>query len=404
MPESKVEIATLLVTGGCGLLSLLMIFVDIVALPILLTSTSCLSYRSYEGGAGDINYCILYPEDDELKVSFDLSSENVDRTDSTVYLLPSPIKMRREPTTVSQSFEDKDFKRYHYLFKDDTITGTVKCKGECTVTVVQVDNSCMKEWNNTVFDLNNVQRKSSSNKCKYHNNVIATESTQDGEFSFVATALSESPTFVRVDKGLFSSPTGTIVYTVHHTVFDLSKAILKCNSYKCLFDGLTGAGRTETYVAVNVFSDKMTGTYELEMYYHPSKEAMTDASIGLGITLGVCLFFTAIGAVAHLLYKHYEESSSSSSSSNNSAPLFTESEAEMQNPEYCDTSATIGGTVGSSDVPTPGDDKVAQPTTGNEETTPSGEPEEPKEEPKEEAEEPKEEAEEPKEEPDNATE
>ena len=64
---------------------------DCIALPLTLLSLSCLSYRQFTGGAGEMNYCILYPEDDDMEFAFDKSEDNYPRYDSTAYLLGPPF-------------------------------------------------------------------------------------------------------------------------------------------------------------------------------------------------------------------------------------------------------------------------------------------------------------------------
>jgi len=127
----------------------------------------------------------------------------------------------------------------------------------------------------------------------------------------------------------------------------------------------------------------MAGVYEMEMKYHPKKEAMEEASIGLAITFGCCLFGTGIGAAMFFLSRHMPlsrpsfSSSSSSSSSVHNDPLFTDKEAEMESPEY--RGEEDGTTPDDNKVSqptgdicvTPGDSKVSQPTG---DATPSGEP------------------------------
>jgi len=359
----EVECVTFVVLIVLCVLSVMLLIADIVTIPIILTSSNCLKYRDYYGGAGDIFFCVLHPEDDNVVISFDKKKDNVAHSDSTAYLLSTPLDMYRTTNAYSYSFDNKNFRRYHNLFPGDSIIGDVECKDSCNLRVVQVTNRCMIHWDYSVYNFTNVGISnagivgSSGSKCKYHSNVLAEQEIGgSGTIHFVAETTAEGPTYVSVGKSAFKSPTGVIKYSLHHSVFNTSKALQSCNSYKCTFDGLTGNGRTDTYVAVNVFSDNMEGTYEMDIDYHPSKKAMELTSIGLAAAFGGLLLITGICALFYWYsYKMMidEKVSSSSTTSNTSSnttnnnttsdtttpglhdnPLFSKNEIEMEDPTF----------------------------------------------------------------------
>jgi len=301
---AELKKVSMIVMLAAGAFLALMLVADIIVFAVCLPRQSCNSYRDMKGGRGEMTYCILYPEDDDMKFSFYYSSDNTERKDSVAYLVPSPIEMYRGATDISDSFTKADYKNYHYLFPGDSISGKVYCDDDCTVYIYQVSNACRDTWNNTVFNqtlLNSVglaekkKKKKKQNKCQSKTeSLFKQEAEGGGRINIFAEAKIEGPHYVFVEDGLFSSPTGSVDYRVMSTKINVSKAIAKCDSYNCEFSNLTGQGRTETYVAVNIFEDRMEGQYTMEASSRPDKILNQNISIGFAIATGVVFLVFAV--------------------------------------------------------------------------------------------------------------
>jgi len=334
--------------GGVIVVAMLLVC-DIVVFPVCLTAKSCLSYRAFTGGKGEMNYCIIYPSDDDVKISFDKSSQNMKRSDSTAYLLRPPFQVYHDVREFSGSFVKKDLANYHYLFVNDSIYGKVYCETSCTVQVIQHSNTCATYWNNTVLDLSKqnlvgpLEKKKSStkskNRCRYADTAIFSQELDGpGTVTIIAEASKEAPHYVYVWNGIFSTPSGRYSYNVRQTIFNTSRAVAKCNEYKCNFNELTGKGRTETYLAVNLFDKNMEGSYMIDLDYHPSKKTNEWISIGFAIATGVFVLIALAGAGCYFVF--YNSSSSSSSSSYSSSVDDDEKKVEQTPTDGGDSAVT----------------------------------------------------------------
>jgi len=369
---AELKKVSMIVMLAAGAFLALMLVADIIVFSVCLPRLSCVSYRQFKGGKGEMNYCILYPADDDMKFSFDHSSDNHDRTDSTAYLLAPPIEMYRHIIQVKENFENVRYTRYHYLFPDDYISGKVTCTDDCTVYVTEVTNPCRSRWNETIYNQSKVdfagvlgRKKNTKNRCGYvEYDIFKEELEGGGTINFHAEARTEAPHYVYVKDGLLGKVSGSVDYRVMSTTFNVSNAIAKCNSYNCEFSELSGQGRTDTYVAVNIFSDKMEGQYEMDASRRPDKILNQDISIGFAIATGAVFVVCLIGFAVYLIPKLLEDDSGSSSESDkgteakstqntsgNPPPLFDDDEVEMQNPAFNGMEETPGSnaTVTASD-------------------------------------------------------
>jgi len=266
-----------------------------IMIPIFLLPMDCMSYRSFPAGAGEMQYCILDPEDANFSFSFYNPEDNKVRKDSHSYVVRPPVIFEQVTTKITESFKETPFSRTHFTFPGDFVRGTVKCNDQCTVTVTSNYNSCGSPFSER---FNNKTKISfvglvGGKGCGLHPYTLY-EQTASGQFSFRAQVDKEAPLLISVSKPRGGvNPTGTIDYAVTRSRIDVSKAIRKCNSYPCDFSNLP-AERKEQYVAVNIFSDDMVGEYKIEGPYLQDKEELTWASIGIGIATGVFVIATVI--------------------------------------------------------------------------------------------------------------
>jgi len=259
--------------------------------------------------------------------------------------------MDRVTRKVQERFENDDFKRWHYLFPGDYIKGSVKCEDECTVSIASYLSTCRKTWNKQLANVTDggfigmTSKKRSKNKCAYKTSYLFDEEGS-GVFSFQAEILYEGPHYVSVTKGVFSSPTGSIDYSVSSTRINTTNYVKKCKNYECEFGNLTGRNRTDTYVVVNVFSESMKGEYEVRIQMRGSKETNNKVSIGFAITTGVFIVLFIIGAAMHWSEKVYDHCSSGSSSGssqsnnnkNNNEMTISETPGKVQQEEAVEMS------------------------------------------------------------------
>jgi len=273
-------------------------FLCVIEFPIFLPKQNCLMYRWYSAGYGEMNYCEMRPEDDDVTFAFDHSEDNIVRSDSTVYLVPSPFRMYRYSRKFSRSFTDENYKKYHYVFPQDYIRGTVRCT-ECSIRVVSVPNSCDHYLSSTKYNHtdNMFLGKTGKKNCGPRSTYLV-EKDVTGSYSFRAEIGREGPFYVYVFKrGAFKYPTGSVEYTLSFSRFNTSNAIAKCNDYRnCSFSNLTGYGRNQSYVAVNIFSDSMKGEYIVSAYYRPDKWENIWICVGFGAA--VALFLVGAGVTA----------------------------------------------------------------------------------------------------------
>jgi len=335
-------------------IGLLVVFflMDVIAIPICLARFDCLSYRDFKGGPGEMNYCILYPEDDDMLFSFDKGKQNYKRTDSTAYLVPTPLEMYRTRIDVNEKFTDERYKNYHYLFRDDFVKGDIICEGSCTAYLVEVYNSCQKRWNQTIFNQTKLSLSGligkSRNKCQTHEIDTTLGSTDNGgTISFFQKVSTESPYYVYVKDGLYGSVTGTARYSVFHTIINVSNAIAKCNDYECNFGNLTGRNRTKAYVAVNIFSENIDGKYYMDGYYRPDKEFGRKFAVGVGIanSLVGLSFLLCVGfKIPRIIHDNCMDSSSDENKNENETKM--DQPLEVITPGGTDAPAytTPGGT------------------------------------------------------------
>jgi len=288
--------AVLLITFGSLLFILFM--ADCIVWPLTLVTYVCNGYRSAPVGAGEMTYCILEPEDDDMNFEFFMDSANTKRKDSVACLVPTPIKMFRQTRKMSGNIKSKDFERYHYLFPKDSVKGTITCENKCIVTVGSKTSSCANYWDNSVYNLSKVDFLSKTGKGCHSTYTDLFEHEGKGSIPFQVTAKVEGPFYITIESPeKDKKPTAAYEYTLEQTHIDVSTSVMNCSDYNCFFTNLSTTNRTKTYVAVNVFSDYMQGEYELMAYYRPNKNTNIKLAIGFGIATGISLVFTIIGGI-----------------------------------------------------------------------------------------------------------
>jgi len=292
-----------------GVLAGVFLVCSIIIFSVALTPSSCLKHHDYPMGANETSYCILNSDDDDLVFSFDESEDNRKRSDSTLYLLAPPFRTYRADRTVSMSFAEDGFKKWHYMLPGDTFSGVVHCNGECTVRVIADQSDCLY-LNDNLKDSNTRKRgpleyrRSTATDLLdlffYLTECVSVERQlckQKGvdTVTFSGSVSYESPVYVQV-----TGKSGKIVYTLSQTVIDTSNAIHTCTQYPCNISGLTGNGRDVTYLAINKFSEKMKGEKEMDAKYWVSKHQSINTSLGFGISTVVLLVATGVFVVLHL--------------------------------------------------------------------------------------------------------
>jgi len=282
-------------------------FLCVIELPLFLPKQNCLMYRYYTAGANEMNYCTLGPEDDDLILAFDHKEDNIVRYDSTSYLIPVPFSLYRVTKKFNGTFEDKDYKRYHYTFSGDYITGTAKCNDDCVVQVISGFNTCDHYLPSSFYNRSAEQfliGKTGRRNCGPRS-IKLLEKEGTGTIKFTAEMTRESLTYVRVLKrGAFKHPTGKIEYVVAYSLINTTNATKTCNSYGCEFANLTnvtGNGRNTSMIAVNIFHENMTGEYIMNGYYRPTKWTNIWICVGFGGVVVLALFGAGLCGIILLL-------------------------------------------------------------------------------------------------------
>jgi len=204
----------------------------------------------------------------------------------------------------------------------------VKCSTDCTVRVVSYLNTCRSTWDYSLGNLSNgggnrnfrkgpdfngILGRSSSNKCNYYKyEKEEKEIIGSGTIAFRGDITSEGPAYVEVDDGLFNSPTGSISYSVFQTQIKIARVVKEAHDYPTMFGNLTTQKRFEPYVAFNRFSENMTGEYEIEADYRPSKETLTWVGYGFAIATGAAAAVALLGLIGAILGACLDKSDSSS--------------------------------------------------------------------------------------------
>lgn len=303
-------------------------------------------------------YCIVRPEDDDVEVYFDSGKDNIPRQDSVAYIVAPPFSIERLTRKVHAKFDDDDYENWHYFFPGDFVTGAVKCDGECTVTVASYFSSCRSSWDYKLANFTdggfaqrdfvnvlNKKKKKYTNKCAYKVSKLFDEEGE-GLINFQAEIIGEGPHYVSVTKGIFSSPTGTIDYTVSQTRINTTKSLAQCSDYECEFENITNItkkARKDTYVVVNVFSDGMIGNHEVRIAYRPSKETNDKIAMGFGIATGIAIFGIILGFLIYItndVYNHFASSSGAKSHKSDGVEMGGETPSEKKESQPTELPAT----------------------------------------------------------------